>query len=102
MSTGIPRPRRAKSPSVFISAKKGGVVGLIKCELRRHAASSPSSAPMAPNDRWSLDFRSYQLTCGRRFRIITVVNDHGDRTYFETVRLGIAVRQKVCGTADNG
>lgn len=28
-----------------------------------------------PNDRWSLDFVSDQLTCGRRFRILTVVDD---------------------------
>lgn len=26
---------------------------------------------MAPNDRWSLDFVSNQLTEGRRFRILT-------------------------------
>ena len=32
-------------------------------------------APMMPNDRWSLDFVSDQLTCGRRFRILTVVDD---------------------------
>src|SRR5436190_16346665 len=31
--------------------------------------------PMAPNDRWSLDFVSDQLTCGRRFRILTIVDD---------------------------
>jgi putative transposase len=31
--------------------------------------------PMAPNDRWSLDFVSDQLTDGRRFRILTVVDD---------------------------
>ena len=31
--------------------------------------------PMTPNDRWSLDFVSDQLTCGRRFRILTVVDD---------------------------
>ena len=32
-------------------------------------------APMTPNDRWSLDFVSDQLTDGRRFRILTVVDD---------------------------
>lgn len=32
-------------------------------------------APMAPNDRWSLDFVSDPLTDGRRFRILTVVDD---------------------------
>jgi putative transposase len=36
---------------------------------------APMTAPMAPNDRWSLDFVSDQLTCGRRFRVLTVVDD---------------------------
>jgi len=31
--------------------------------------------PLAPADRWSLDFVSDQLTDGRRFRILTVVDD---------------------------
>ena len=30
---------------------------------------------LLPNQRWSLDFVSDQLTDGRRFRILTVVND---------------------------
>jgi putative transposase len=30
---------------------------------------------MAPKDRWSLDFVSDQLTDGRRFRVLTVVDD---------------------------
>ncbi|RXG84489.1 IS3 family transposase, partial [Bradyrhizobium zhanjiangense] len=36
---------------------------------------APMTVPMAPNDRWSLDFVSDQLTDGRRFRILTVVDD---------------------------
>ena len=36
---------------------------------------APMMAPIAPNDRWSLDFVSDQLTCGRRFRVLTVVDD---------------------------
>ncbi|MEY9181853.1 transposase InsO family protein [Bradyrhizobium sp. USDA 326] len=36
---------------------------------------APMTVPMAPNDRRSLDFVSGQLTCGRRFRILTVVDD---------------------------
>ena len=36
---------------------------------------APMLVPMAPNERWSLDFVSDQLTCGRRFRILTVVDD---------------------------
>src|SRR6266508_3824765 len=31
--------------------------------------------PKAPNDRWSLDFVSDQLTDGRRFRVLAVVDD---------------------------
>ncbi len=31
--------------------------------------------PLAPNERWSLDFVSDQLTDGRRFRILTIVDD---------------------------
>ena len=30
---------------------------------------------MRPNDRWSLDFVSDQLTDGRRFRILAIVDD---------------------------
>ena len=36
---------------------------------------APMLVPAAPNDRWSLDFVSDQLTDGRRFRILTVVDD---------------------------
>jgi putative transposase len=31
--------------------------------------------PLMPNQRWSQDFVSDQLTDGRRFRIMTVVDD---------------------------
>jgi len=33
----------------------------------------PIETPLAPNQRWSLDFVSDQLTDGRRFRILAVV-----------------------------
>ncbi|MDQ0504575.1 transposase InsO family protein [Xanthobacter agilis] len=36
---------------------------------------APMTIPMRPNERWSLDFVSDQFTCGRRFRILTVVDD---------------------------
>lgn len=32
--------------------------------------------PIVPNDRWSLDFVSDQLTDGGRFRILTVVDEY--------------------------
>lgn len=36
---------------------------------------APMLVPLAPNERWSLDFVSDQLTDGRRFRILTIVDD---------------------------
>ncbi len=33
------------------------------------------TVPLLPNDRWLLDFVSDQMTDGRRFRILTVVDD---------------------------
>ena len=31
--------------------------------------------PLRPNERWSLDFVAEQMTDGRRFRILTIVDD---------------------------
>lgn len=36
---------------------------------------APMLIPLQPNERWSLDFVSDQLTDGRRFRILTIVDD---------------------------
>ena len=36
----------------------------------------PMAVTDSPNQRWSLDFVSDALTDGRRFRILTVVDDH--------------------------
>jgi putative transposase len=36
---------------------------------------APLAIPQGANQRWSLDFVSDQLGCGRRFRILTVVDD---------------------------
>ena len=36
---------------------------------------APIDVPLRPNERWSLDFVSDQMTDGRRFRILTVVDD---------------------------
>jgi putative transposase len=35
----------------------------------------PMALPQGPNQRWSLDFVSDALACGRRFRILAVVDD---------------------------
>ena len=42
---------------------------------RAMGTRAPMLVPMLPNDRWSLDFVSDQLTDGRRFRVLTVVDD---------------------------
>ena len=36
---------------------------------------APMRMPLAPGERWSLDFVSDQFTDGRRFRILTIVDD---------------------------
>jgi putative transposase len=36
---------------------------------------APMTVPLAKNERWSLDFVSDALGCGRRFRILCVVDD---------------------------
>jgi putative transposase len=42
---------------------------------RAMGTRAPMRIPLAPNDRWSLDFVSDQLLDGRRFRILAVVDD---------------------------
>ena len=42
---------------------------------RAMGTRAPVVLPLLPNQRWSLDFVSDQLTDGRRFRILTVVDD---------------------------
>ena len=53
-----------------------------KLTVRRHGGRKralgsrrPPQAALAPNQRWSLDFVSHQMTDGRRFRILTVVDN---------------------------
>ena len=36
---------------------------------------APIPIPLQPNERWSLDFVSDQLACGRRFRILAIFDD---------------------------
>jgi putative transposase len=42
---------------------------------RAMGTRAPITLPLQPNQRWSLDFVSDQLLDGRRFRILTVVDD---------------------------
>jgi putative transposase len=36
---------------------------------------APLLMPALPNARWSIDFMHDQLACGRRFRILNVIDD---------------------------
>jgi len=36
---------------------------------------APMAIPQGPNQRWSLDFVSDSLVCGRRFRVLNVIDD---------------------------
>lgn len=37
---------------------------------------APMAIPQEPNQRWSLDFVSHAIACGRTFRIFAVVDDY--------------------------
>ncbi|MFG1230659.1 DDE-type integrase/transposase/recombinase, partial [Xanthobacter wiegelii] len=36
---------------------------------------APMMIPLRPNERWSLDFVADQMTDGRRFRMLAIVDD---------------------------
>ena len=36
---------------------------------------APMTVPQGPNQRWSIDFVSESLSCGRRFRILNMIGD---------------------------
>ena len=47
-----------------------------KRRKKLHRLRQPMPMPLKPNERWSMDFVSDQLSDGRRFRILNVVDDH--------------------------
>lgn len=83
---------------------------------RAIGARAPMTVPMTPNERRSLDFLSDQLTDGRRFRILTVVDDctreylapvadtslSGTRVAWELDRLMIERGKPKMVVSDNG
>ncbi len=64
-------------PQEAVPALSGGEAAVRRRGGRKRAIGTraPMLVPMAPNDRWSLDFVSDQLTDGRRIRILTIVDD---------------------------
>ena len=55
--------------SIFrVAVRRGG-------RKRALGTRAPMTVPQGPNQRWSLDFVSDAFACGRRFRILCVVDD---------------------------
>lgn len=52
----------------LVVRKRGG-------RKRALGTRAPMTIPQGPNQRWSLDFVSDALSCGRRFRVLCVIDD---------------------------
>ena len=50
----------------------------------------PMSIPLQPNDRWSLDFVSDQLSSGRRIRVLNIVDDYSRKCVGQLVDTSIS------------
>ena len=55
--------------------EEGLTVRRRKGRRRATGARTPPPVPALPNQRWSLDFVHDQLTTGRRFRVLNIVDD---------------------------
>jgi putative transposase len=93
MRTVAPERRRFGYRSIHVMLDRQGIVMNLK-KLRRLyreekltvrkrggrkralGTRRPLALPSRPNERWSLDFVSDSFTDGRRFRVLTVVDDH--------------------------
>ncbi|KTC88205.1 ISxcC1 transposase, partial [Legionella drozanskii LLAP-1] len=53
----------------------------------------PMELPTAPNQRWSMDFVSDQLSNGRRFRVLNVVDDYSREMLGQLVSTSISGQQ---------
>jgi putative transposase len=51
-----------------VANKRGG-------RKRAPGTRAPMIVPLRPDERWSLDFVSDQLACGRRLRILAIFDD---------------------------
>lgn len=65
----------------------------IKHRKRLHRPKQPMLVPTQINSRWSMDFVSAQLSDGRRFRILNVIDDYSREC------LGQYVSQSISGEA---
>jgi putative transposase len=63
---------------------------------------APMAIPQEPNQRWSLDFVSDALACGRRFRVLNVIDDYSRECLIcivDTSLSGRRVVRKLTATA---
>jgi transposase InsO family protein len=65
----------ASTASTGSTARRGWRCANVELAGRRWEAALPSSSRPKPNARWSLDFVHDQLACGRRLRILNIVDD---------------------------
>ena len=56
---------------------------------------APMALPQGANQRWSLDFVSDSLACGRRFRVLNVVDDWSRECLASVVDTSISGRRVV-------
>lgn len=86
-----------------------------KRRKRTAVARMPLPTPSAANEHWSIDFVSYALADGRKFRCLTLVDQFtprvpSDRSRYVTPRCASGVHQRVIAergtpraiTIDNG
>lgn len=53
----------------------------------------PMSVPVTPNERWSMDFISDQLSYGRRFRVLNIIDDYSREMIDQLVSVSITGAQ---------
>lgn len=64
-----------------------------KKRKKLHRPRQPMEVPLEINQRWSMDFVSDQLSNGRRFRVLNVVDDYSREMVGQLVSVSISGRQ---------
>jgi len=64
-----------------------------KKRKKLHRPRQPLEVPLEINQRWSMDFVSDQLSNGRRFRVLNVVDDYSREMVGQLVSVSISGRQ---------
>ena len=74
-------------------------LGVRKRRARRRAVGTraPLLVEARPNARWSLDFIHDQFACGRRFRVLNIVDDVPRESLAATSFRSIVVRRRLLG-----